>query len=92
MFFEETQPGVFERNKNFHVKNKNFRADESYKEIDNFCFKLRDGMTNIMENVYKESAGNMSKNKFSALQNIMEVKIENQITLARLWQIRKMSS
>jgi len=79
MFFEETQPGVFERNKNFHIKNKIFWADDNFKEIDDFCFKLRDGITNIIENVTKESAENMSKNEFSALQNIMEAKNTKQI-------------
>ena len=74
MFFEETKPGVFERNKNVHIKNKNFWADESFKEIDDFCYRLRDGITNIIENVQKESAENVSKNEFSALQNVMEVK------------------
>ena len=39
MFFEETKPCVFERNKNFHIKNKNFWPDENFKEIDDFCFK-----------------------------------------------------
>jgi len=87
----------FLKNKNFHIKNKKFWADESYNEIDDFCFKLRDGITNIMENVYKESAENMSKNEFSVLQNIMEVKNENQIindsdkNLGAVWQIKKMS-
>ena len=36
MFFEETKTGVFERNKNVHIKNKNFWADENFKEIDDF--------------------------------------------------------
>ena len=54
-------------------------ADENFKEIDDFCFKLRDGITNIIENVNLESVENMSNNEFSALQNIMEAKNENQI-------------
>ena len=83
MFFEEKQPGVFERNKNFHIKNKNFWVDENYIEIDDFCFRLRDGITNIMENVNKESAENLSKNEFFALQNIMDMKIV--VTLKNTW-------
>ena len=53
--------------------------DESFKEIDDFCFKLRDGITNIIENVNKDVAENMPKNEFYALQNVMEAKNENQI-------------
>ena len=79
MFFEEKEPGVFVRNKNFHIKNKNFWADENFKEIDDFCFRLRDGITNIIENVNIDAAENMSKKEFSALQNVVEAKNENQI-------------
>ena len=48
MFFEETTPGVFVRNKKFGLKN-NWWASAQYKEIDKFCFKIRDGIANIIE-------------------------------------------
>ena len=48
MFFEETTAGIFERNKNFHIKSNRW-VDEQYNEIDNFCFKLRDGITNLLK-------------------------------------------
>ena len=64
MFFEEKEPGIFVRNKNFHIKNKNFWADENFKEIDDFCFRIRDGITNIIENVNIDAAENMSKRNF----------------------------
>ena len=79
MFFEETKLGVFERNKNFHIKNKKIGLTKISKKIDDFCFKIRDGITNIIENVNKDAAENMSKNEFSALQNVMEAKNKNQV-------------
>ena len=45
VFFEETTPGKFIRNKNFHIKN-NFWTDEQYNEIDHFCYNIRDGIAN----------------------------------------------
>ena len=65
MFFKETKPGVFERNKNFHIKNNNFWVNEQYKEIDDFCFKIRDGITNILENIKKNLQKNCLKMNFS---------------------------
>ena len=75
----ETNPGVFERNKNFHIKNKNFWPDENYKEINDFCFKIRDGITNIIETVNKEAPVNLSKKEFSGLQKIVDMKNESHI-------------
>ena len=48
MFFEETKPGVFERNKKIGSKKKK-RVNKQYNKIDNFCFKIRDGITNLFE-------------------------------------------
>ena len=53
--------------------------DKTFKEIDNFCFRLRNGITNIIENINIDTAENMSKNEFSALQNVMEAKNKNQV-------------
>ena len=63
MFFEETKPGVFERNKNFHIKNNRW-VDAQYNEIDNFCFNLRDGILNIFEKYLLEVKQNLSKMNF----------------------------
>ena len=49
------------------------------KEIDNLCFKIWDGISNIFENMFKELAENLSKNEFQRLQNIMDIKNESQI-------------
>ena len=48
-FFEETKPSVFERNKKFHIKS-NTWFNEQYNEIDDFCYKISDGITNLFEN------------------------------------------
>ena len=63
MFFEETSPGNFERNKTFRIKS-NHWVDERYNEIDNFCFKLRDGITNLFEKFPMEIKQNLSNQEF----------------------------
>ena len=73
MFFEETKPGVFERNKNFHIKSNRW-VDEQYNKIDNLCFKLRDGITNIFEKCPLKVRQNLSNNEFFELQKIRKFK------------------
>ena len=63
-FFEETKPGVFERNKNFHIK-RNRWVDKLYNEIDNFYLKLQDGTTNLFEKSPLEVKQNLSDFDFS---------------------------
>jgi len=48
VYFTETTPGTFVRNKNFHIKN-NWWANEHYSEIDDFCYKIRDGIANLID-------------------------------------------
>ena len=48
MFFEETTPGVFVRKKTFGIKN-NWWASEHYREVDEFCFKIRDGIAEVID-------------------------------------------
>ena len=78
MFFEETTPGVFERNKNFHIKSHRW-VDEQYNEIDHFCFKLRDGITNLFEKFPLEMKQNLSNNEFFELQKIRDMKNKTQV-------------
>jgi hypothetical protein len=73
MFFEETKPGVFERNKNFHIKSNRW-VDAQYNEIDNFCFNLRDGILNIFENTNLEVSKNLSDNEFFELLKLKNLK------------------
>ena len=78
MFFEETEPGVFERNKNFHIKSNRW-VDEQYNEIDKFCFNLRDGIVNIFEKLPLEVRQNLSNIEFSELQKIRKLKNKEQV-------------
>ena len=73
MFFEETTPGVFIRNKKFGIKN-NWWASELYRVIDKFCFKIRDGIAGIIDakNIRKLNVQNLSKLEFSALQMLID--------------------
>ena len=48
MYFEEINPGVFVRNPNFGIK-VNFWVSEQYKEIDEFCFRIRGNITELIE-------------------------------------------
>ena len=48
MFFEETTPGVLVRNKIFGIKS-NWWASQHYREIDEFCFKIRAGIAGVID-------------------------------------------
>ena len=78
MFFEETSPGIFERNKTFRIKSNNW-VDEQYNEIDNFCFKIRDGITNIFEKFPMEIKQNLSNQEFFEVQKIRNLKNKDQV-------------
>ena len=78
MFFEETSPGIFERNKTFRIKSNNW-VDEQYNEIDNFCFKLRDGITNLFEKFPMEIKQNLSNQEFFEIQKIRNLKNKDQV-------------
>ena len=52
MFFVETTPGTYCLNKQFRLKNY-FVARDSSPEIDKFCWQLRDGINDIVENYAK---------------------------------------
>ena len=66
------------RNKNFHIKSNRW-VDEQYNEIDNFCFKLRDGITNPFENFPLETKQNLSNKEFFELQNIRNLKNKTKV-------------
>ena len=78
MFFEETKPGVFERNKNLHIKSNRW-VNAQYNEIDNFCFNLRDGILNIFEHVNLEVSKNLFDNEFSELLKLKKLKNKDQV-------------
>ena len=53
IFFEETTPGVFVRNKVFGIKS-NWWASDHYREVDEFCFKIRDGIAEFIDSESKK--------------------------------------
>ena len=50
MFFSETTPGTFCLDKQFHLK-KHFVATNTYNEVNEFCWQLRDGINDIVKNI-----------------------------------------
>ena len=52
MYFLETSPGIFCLDKQFHLKNR-FVAENTYNEVDEFCWQLRDRINEIIENQVK---------------------------------------
>ena len=70
VYFAETSPGTFVRNKNFYIKN-NCWANEQYSEIDNFCYKICDGIANLIERQNEMLKENLSTKEFNELQKKM---------------------
>ena len=52
MYFLETAPGTFCLDKQLHLKNF-FMAKDSYNDIDEFCWQLRDGINDVIDNQVK---------------------------------------
>ena len=75
VFFEEISPGTFVRNKNFHLKG-NFWTDNRYPEIDSFCYNIRDGIANLIDEQKSVLKQNLSKQEFTELQKIIVNKNE----------------
>ena len=74
MFFSETTPGTFCLDKQFHLK-KHFVAKDTYNEVDEFCWQLRDGIDNIVENTVKfDIQTNLSKKEQRELHKLITEK------------------
>ena len=77
MYFLETTPGTFCLDKQFHLKNF-FMAKESYNEIDEFCWQLRDGINDVIENQVKfDFTSNLSGKEKRALHKLVTEKKQN---------------
>ena len=48
MFFSETSPGTYHLNKKFHLKS-HFVSPETFNEVNEFCWLLRDGISDLVE-------------------------------------------
>ena len=74
MFFVETTPGTYCLNKQFCLKNY-FVARDSSPEIDEFCWQLRDGINDIVENFAKNDVNsNLSEKEKRALHKLITEK------------------
>ena len=74
MFFVESTTGTYCLNKQFRLKNY-FVARESSNEIDEFCWQLRDGINDIVENLAKHDVtSNLSGKEKRALQKLITKK------------------
>ena len=47
MFFSETSPGTYRLNNKFHLKS-HFVSPETFNEVNEFCWLLRDGISDLM--------------------------------------------
>ena len=74
MFFAETTPGTFCLNKQFHLKN-HYVAKDTFNEVDEFCWQLRDGINDIVENQIKfDYSVNLSTKEKRALHKLIAEK------------------
>ena len=63
MFFVETTPRMFCLNKQFRLKNHHV-AKDTFNETDEFCWQLKDGINDIVENQIKfDCSVNLSTKK-----------------------------
>ena len=63
IFFEETSSGMFV---------KKFLADKTFEEMDDFCYRIRDGILYLMQNVVKENRPNLSNQELLKLQKCIK--------------------
>ena len=74
MFFSETSPGTFKLNKQFHLKT-HFVSKETFNEVDEFCWLLRDGISNLVEKFIKSDfSTNLCKKEKRALHTLVTEK------------------
>jgi len=74
MFFTETSPGTFCLQKQFQLK-KHFVSRDTFNEIDEFCWQLRDGINEIIENQVKfDVNSNLSSMEKRALRKLITEK------------------
>ena len=74
MFFSEITPGTFCLDKQFHLK-KHFVAPNTFNEVDEFCWQLRDGINDIVENIVKfDNTSNLRVKEKRALHTLITEK------------------
>ena len=84
MYFSETTPGTFCLDKQFHLKS-HFVAKDSYNEIDEFCWQLRDGINDLIENQVKfDVTSNRSGKEKRALHKLITEKTKSTSSMTRI--------
>ena len=74
MFFSETSPGTYHLNKKFHLKS-HFVSPETFNEVNEFCWLLRDGINDLVEKFIKpDSTSNLGKKEKRALHKLVTEK------------------
>ena len=74
MFFVETTPRMFCLNKQFRLKNHHV-AKDTFNETDEFCWQLKDGINDIVENQIKfDCSVNLSTKEKRALHKLIAEK------------------
>ena len=74
MFFSETSPGTYRFDNKFHLKS-HFVPPETFNEVNEFCWLLRDGISDLVENIIKhDSSSNLGKKEKRALHTLVTEK------------------
>ena len=74
MFFSEISPGTYRLDNKFHLKS-HFVSPETFNEVNEFCWLLRDGISDLVENIIKhDSSSNLGKKEKRALHTLVTEK------------------
>ena len=70
MFFLETSPGKYRLDNKFVLKN-HFVSPETFNEVNEFCWLLRDGKSDLVEKFIKhDSSSNLGKKRKKSTSQI----------------------
>ena len=74
MFFSEISPGTYRLDNKFHLKS-HFVSPETFNEVNEFCWLLRDGISDLVEKIIKhDSTSNLCKKEKRALHKLITEK------------------
>ena len=83
MFFMETSPGTCLQ-KQFQLK-KHFVSRDTFNEVDEFCWQLRDGINEIIENQVKcDIDSNLSGREKRALHKLITEKTKSTSSMTQI--------
>ena len=74
MFFSDISPGTYRLDNKFHFKS-HFVSPETFNEVNEFCWLLRDGISELVEKCTKhDSSSNLGKKEKRALHKMVTEK------------------